>query len=61
MTKEQQKMKRCADCREGEHENYDENIKLVVVRDPNTNHLVRRAYMCELHREAWTDDGYTIT
>ncbi len=52
---------RCADCRDGEHANYDENIKLVVVRDSDTGHIVRRAYMCAEHREMYDDDGYTIS
>lgn len=51
----------CADCQDGEHENYDNNIGLVIVRDPDTRHIIRRAYMCEEHREMYLDDGYIIT
>lgn len=50
----------CCDCRNGEHNNYDDNIKLVVVKDPDTNKIVRRGYMCEHHRIAYSDDGYIL-
>ena len=52
--------KRCADCRSGEHENYDDDVMLVVVRDPDTKKLVRRSYMCGEHRGAYLDDGYEL-
>ena len=52
--------KQCADCRDGEHDNIDENIKLVYVRDPDTKKMVKRAYMCEAHREMYNDDGYEV-
>lgn len=52
---------RCADCRDGEHENYDDNIQLVIVRDPDQPRgFVKRAYMCKTHREQYLDDGYTL-
>ena len=53
-------MKRCADCRDGEHTNYDEDVRLVVVRDPETRKILKRAYLCDLHRSMYDDDGYTI-
>lgn len=53
-------MKRCADCRDGEHPNYDDDVRLVVVRDPDTKKLVKRSYMCELHRTQYMDDGYEV-
>jgi hypothetical protein len=52
--------KRCADCRDGEHPDYDNDIRLVVVRDPSTNKIVKRSYMCGEHREAYAQDGYTL-
>ena len=53
-------MKQCADCRDGEHKNYDDDIKLTILRDPNTKKLTKRAYMCKVHREMYADDGYEI-
>jgi len=53
-------MKQCADCRDGEHENYDDDVKLTVIKDPNTQKLVKRSYMCGEHRTMYFDDGYSI-
>jgi hypothetical protein len=53
--------KRCSDCRDGEHTNYDDNVYMVVVHDPDTGKLVKRSYMCEAHRQAYYDDGYRLT
>lgn len=53
--------RQCADCRDGEHENYDDLVKLTVVRDSDTNKLVKRSYMCGEHREMYAQDGYTVT
>lgn len=55
-----QKCKRCADCRNGEHDNYDDDVKLVVIRDPDTKKLVKRAYECGEHREMYATDGYEL-
>jgi hypothetical protein len=52
--------KRCADCRDGEHENYDDDVRLVYVKDPETGKIVRRAYICAGHRQAYHDDGYIV-
>ena len=51
---------RCAECKDGEHENYDEKIELVVVRDPETKIFVKRAWLCKEHREMYSSDGYEI-
>jgi len=53
-------MKRCADCRDGEHENYDEDVRLVVIKDPETKRLVKRANMCGEHIEMYCVDGYQV-
>ena len=52
--------KNCADCRDGEHDDYTEDIQLTVVRDPDTNRLIKRAYLCKEHRAMYLDDGYDI-
>ncbi len=54
------KKKQCADCRDGEHENYDDNVVLVYVRDPETHKIRKRAYICKAHQEMYADDGYMI-
>lgn len=51
---------RCADCRDGEHENYDENIELVALRNPETKKFVKRAWLCKEHRKMYDEDGYEI-
>ncbi len=51
--------KQCADCRDGEHENYDDDVKLVVVKD-SENRLVKRSNMCAEHVEMYLVDGYVV-
>ena len=51
---------RCKECRDGEHENYDDDVRLVMVRDPNTRGKVMRAFLCGEHRDAREDDGYLV-
>jgi len=52
--------RRCSECRNGEHENYDDKVRLVVIRDPDTNKISKRAYMCATHIGMYEDDGYDI-
>ncbi len=52
--------RQCADCRAGEHENYDDDIMLTVIKDPDNGKLVKRAFLCWEHREAYAWDGYTL-
>jgi len=54
------KMRICKDCKNGEHDNYTEDVKLVYVRDPDTKKIIRRAYMCSWHRDIYEDDGYEV-
>ena len=53
-------MRQCADCRNGEHANYDEDVRLTVARDPDTGKIGKRAYLCSEHRAAYLDDGYAL-
>ena len=53
-------MKQCADCRDGEHDNYDDNVELVYVKEPDTGKIVKRSYMCSHHQQAYMDDGYIV-
>ncbi len=52
----------CADCRDGEHENEDDDVRFVVVTDPDRpNRFVKRAWLCRTHREdIYEADGYTV-
>lgn len=52
---------RCDDCRKGEHDNYDDNILLVIIRESGSNRFVKRAYICGEHYTMYLEDGYEIT
>lgn len=52
--------KRCVDCREGEHDNYTDDVRLVAIIEPKTGNRVRRAWTCSEHITAYLDDGYEI-
>ncbi len=51
------KEKRCCDCRDGEHENLTENVRLYTVRNKSTKKLVKRGYFCEDHVHCILSDG----
>ncbi len=53
-------MRECCECRKGEHENYTDDARLVVVRDPQTGKIVLRGYVCSEHEQAFRDDGYKV-
>jgi hypothetical protein len=53
--------RQCCDCRDGEHDNYDEDVRLVVVRDPDTGRILKRAYLCGDHRAMYRADGYVVS
>jgi hypothetical protein len=53
--------KRCCECRNGEHDNITDDVRLYVVRDPDTNHIVLRGYLCSEHVQCKLEDGYTVT
>ena len=50
----------CCDCHSGEHDNYDNDVILVVVRDPDTGYIQKRGFLCNHHREMYLTDGYTV-
>lgn len=55
------KIRRCCDCRDGEHDNYDDDVKLTIVREPDEKGFLKRGYLCENHRVMYEDDGYLLT
>jgi len=54
-------VRRCCECRNGEHENYDNDVKMTVVRDPDTKKLVKRGYICETHVMMYLEEGFLVT
>ena len=52
--------KQCCECRAGEHDNYDNDVQFVVVRDPDIKGFTLRGYLCGEHRTAFEDDGYVL-
>jgi len=53
-------IKICSDCRDGEHDNYDDDVKFVTVTEKGTKGFFKRAYLCKEHRESYIYDGYII-
>jgi hypothetical protein len=53
-------MKRCQECVDGEHANYDNDIEKVVVLDENHRRVKPPQYMCGEHRTMYLDDGYIL-
>lgn len=53
-------LKRCSECRDSEHSNFDDDVDLVVVKDPETGKLVKRAYLCSEHVYMNLTDGYAL-
>jgi hypothetical protein len=48
----------CYECRNGEHEDYDDDVVMCVITAPGTR--PRRGRLCSEHRCMLRDDGYTI-
>ena len=53
-------MNNCSECRDGEHEDYDDDVQLVIVTDPDGKR-VKRAKLCREHREMHASDGCDVT
>ncbi len=52
--------RQCFECRNGEHDNYDDYVLFTVVRNLDDGRAVR-GWMCGEHREMNLNDGYTVT
>ncbi len=50
----------CCECRAGEHDNCTEDVDLFVVRDPDTNKIRLRGYLCTDHQMIFLEDNYTL-
>jgi hypothetical protein len=53
-------MIQCCECRSGEHSNYDNDVRLTIVKYPDTNELYKRGYICGEHRAMFRGDGYIV-
>lgn len=49
---------KCYECRAGEHEDEDDDIKMCVVRCPGEK--TRRGNLCAAHRRIMEEDGYEV-
>ena len=50
----------CFECRDGEHENYDDLVKTTIVRNPETKRIEKIIDLCDHHREMYLQDGYIV-
>ena len=50
----------CSECRDGEHEDFCDDVRMTIIRDPDTKKLVYRGFLCSLHRDARDADGYDL-
>ena len=53
-------MEQCKDCKDGEHDNYTDDVELAVIRDPETLKVISRKNLCSEHWEMYLDDGYLV-
>ena len=53
-------MRRCFECKAGEHENYDDDIVLTIIKDPINKKIFKKGYMCHEHRMMYLDDGFIV-
>ena len=51
---------RCADCRDGEHEDYDLDVELVIVKEEGSGRWIKRAWLCKDHRDMYEGDGFEV-
>jgi hypothetical protein len=50
----------CFECAEGEHQNYDANVRLFKIYDPDTNKVIRSCFLCGQHQTTRLEDGYKL-
>ena len=50
----------CCECRGGEHEDYDGDVKMCYVRNPDTKKVIAKGKMCGEHRCMYEDDGNIV-
>ncbi len=53
------KTKHCFECRNGEHDNYTEEVSFCEIRMDGAK--TRRGYLCHDHFELLVCDGYIVT
>lgn len=52
------KEKRCSECRDGEHDNYDDNVELCKVYD--NGKFLKKLLLCGAHQHCFLEDGYEL-
>jgi len=50
----------CGECKDEGHPDYDEDVRLVVVRDPDDSSYNVRVKLCLKHRKMCTADGFQL-
>jgi hypothetical protein len=51
---------KCFECRNGEHDDEDDNIKMCNIVDPKTGKTIKRGNLCGAHQTMYLDDGYRL-
>jgi hypothetical protein len=51
---------KCYECRAGDHEDYDDDVAKVTVRDPDGGRP-KVGFLCGEHRAAARDDGMEVS
>jgi len=54
-------MPNCIECKDGEHDNYTEDVKKYKVTEPDSNKQYRRGFICSDHVDILLTDGYELT
>jgi hypothetical protein len=50
----------CGECQDEGHPDHDEDVKLVVVRDPDDSSHNERIKLCREHRKIFAADGFQL-
>ncbi len=53
--------RRCVECLDERHDDYDNKGKVVIVRNPETGQIIMRTYLCRTHREIYEARGYKVS
>ena len=53
-------MNLCYECRDGDHDDYDSDARMVTVTNPDGG-PPKRGRLCLDHREAMAQDGYEVS
>ena len=51
---------KCFECRKGEHEDFDNQIAMCRITDPDTGKQITRGNLCGEHQHMYLADGYAL-